>query len=73
MSAERNSSNNASPRLISIRAACEKLGGVCVRTVERKHDKDVNFPRFVKVGRLNFINERELDSYINNLPRKNRL
>jgi hypothetical protein len=52
------------PVLITIRAACKKLGGLCVRTVERLALSDPEFPPLIKVGSKNFLSVAALNGYI---------
>jgi predicted DNA-binding transcriptional regulator AlpA len=56
-------------RLIPLREACARLGGVTIRTVERWHEDDPTFPRFHKLGGRNFLLEHELEAYIARLPK----
>ena len=64
-------SSTPTRRLVSVRKISDVLD--CTpRTVERKHQFDPHFPRFVKQGRKNFVFDDELQEYVANLPEKPR-
>jgi hypothetical protein len=60
--------------LISKAGAAKKLGGCHIRTVERLHARDPEFPRFVKLpgSRRDFLDEHTLDEYIEKLKERAR-
>ncbi len=52
------------PVFRTIRAVCQRLGGLHVLTVERLAENDPDFPSLTRIGGKNFIAVSALNAYV---------
>jgi hypothetical protein len=57
------SNSNPKKRWLTVAQVRERYGNVSHMWVERRLQKDPDFPRFVKFGRMRFADEAELDEW----------